>query len=602
MEFFSNLSITGSVGITDDLTVKGNIIGTASLASTASYALTASYVIANDTGNATVLLSGSKPQEELPSGSLWYNTTLNNLYIQTSTPSGSKYQQVINEKLTPFEYSGSGGIRLSGSNNSPNSRTDIIVGGTNQIVRGGNLTGTSYSLIGNGSGNSVQGGSYSSILNGTNSFISESSNAAILNGGNNKLITSKYSVIGGYANTIQSKNSINITNAIAGGEINIISESRASFIFGRSNKITGSNDAYILGRSSQATHNNSHVFGYNLKSVAPNTVHVENLHATGEILGTASFAVTSSYSTYAKTSNTSERVTIVSENAPTANNSGSLWWNKQNGNLYIQVAEPTGSNWVPAVSSVAGGEFGATVRENYAGDSWVVNHNLGTTSPIIQIYSGSNQIIPADIQINNSNQLTVSLAEPISGSVVVSTGVGGPTSSSYAIQATSSSYANQATSSSYANQATSASFAETTPLPIYAQYELSADETIVLTDWIGETAGWTNKISNGITESGGLFTLPAGKIFQICYNTSLASQSPSGFNSYEIEESDGTRISKRGVAASNDYLTSRWSVSSAISGIVSTVGGSKQIGVKPKTGTNMIINDTYTQITIVEIK
>lgn len=434
MEYFSNLSITGSVGITDNLSVDGNIIGTASLASvaalanTASYALTASYVIANDTGNATVLLSGSKPQEELPSGSLWYNTELSNLYIQTTTPSGSKYQQVINEKLTPFTYSGSGGITLSGSNNNPYDRADIILGGTNQAT----TPGSTLSFIGNGSGNEIQKSGYSTILNGTNSWISHSNAAVITNGGNNQIKLSNYSVVQGYSNKILSDTSINITNTIAGGEINLISQSRASFIFGRGNKITGSYDSYIIGRSSNVTHNNAHVFGYNLDSIQDNTVHVENLYAKGELLGTASYAITAL--------NGGVKL-AVSETRPTDTVSGSLWYNEMDGNLYVQVGDPTGSSYVPTTTSIPGGTYGSTIEYTGTGSNWTIDHNLNTETPLVQVYSGSFVMQPSDIEIVDSSRLIITFAEPTNGTAVISTGIRGVTSASYAVNSVSSSYA-----------------------------------------------------------------------------------------------------------------------------------------------------------------
>jgi hypothetical protein len=50
--------------------------------------------------------------------------------------------------------------------------------------------------------------------------------------------------------------------------------------------------------------------------------------------------------------------------------SGSLWWNQTDGNLYIQVTTPTGSTYVPATNTVAGGNYGATLRTARTGSTW----------------------------------------------------------------------------------------------------------------------------------------------------------------------------------------------------------------------------------------
>jgi hypothetical protein len=51
----------------------------------------------------------------------------------------------------------------------------------------------------------------------------------------------------------------------------------------------------------------------------------------------------------------------ISGSAPSGSkDSGSLWWNNDDGNLYIQIVSPTGSTYVPAVNTVAGGMLGVT--------------------------------------------------------------------------------------------------------------------------------------------------------------------------------------------------------------------------------------------------
>ena len=172
-------------------------------------------------------------------------------------------------------------------------------------------------------------------------------------------------------------------------------------------------------------------------------------NTSGSYSITASHAVTALTASYAKTASIAEfalnagnATVTVSGSAPSGSvSSGSIWWNKEDGNLYIQVTEPTGSVWVPAVNSVAGSTFGATYREAYSGSTWTVNHSLGTKTPIIQVYSGSSVMVPESIIATNNNQSVIKFASIVSGSVVASSGVGGATSSSFALNAVTASVA-----------------------------------------------------------------------------------------------------------------------------------------------------------------
>lgn len=66
----------------------------------------------------------------------------------------------------------------------------------------------------------------------------------------------------------------------------------------------------------------------------------------------------------------------------------------------------------------------ATVRSSFENSStWVVNHNLDTDTPLIQVYDSDNyQIIPQTIRITNSNTVTVTFESSRSGHVVVGKG------------------------------------------------------------------------------------------------------------------------------------------------------------------------------------
>ena len=66
----------------------------------------------------------------------------------------------------------------------------------------------------------------------------------------------------------------------------------------------------------------------------------------------------------------------------------------------------------------------ATIRSNFTSQTSVtVDHNLDTTSPIIQVYDSNNyQIIPNSIQLTNSNRAVVTFDGSTTGYVVVAKG------------------------------------------------------------------------------------------------------------------------------------------------------------------------------------
>ncbi|MFY0655408.1 MAG: hypothetical protein JXR12_01390 [Neptunomonas phycophila] len=55
---------------------------------------------------------------------------------------------------------------------------------------------------------------------------------------------------------------------------------------------------------------------------------------------------------------------------------------------------------------------------------WEVNHNLGTTTPMVQVYDDANQqmFIPQDITIIDNNTLRITMTVPTSGRAVVMSG------------------------------------------------------------------------------------------------------------------------------------------------------------------------------------
>lgn len=166
------------------------------------------------------------------------------------------------------------------------------------------------------------------------------------------------------------------------------------------------------------------------------------------MFGTASWAVDALFGAPAVVVSGSYPTT--QRNIATGSASGSLWWNNDDGNLYIQSQGPTGSVWVPAMTTVAGSTFGATYTNTYAAaTTWSVVHGLGTLTPLIQVYSGSTVIAPGTIRAVDTNTTQILFSTAVSGTVIASTGIGGPTSSSYALTSTTALTASYAHTASY---------------------------------------------------------------------------------------------------------------------------------------------------------
>jgi hypothetical protein len=86
----------------------------------------------------------------------------------------------------------------------------------------------------------------------------------------------------------------------------------------------------------------------------------------------------------------------------------------------------SGVNGTPGTSGTT--PIGNTVwhTQGTAGTSWTVNHNLGRTSPLVQVYDNANrQIIPSEITIIDGNTVKVDFEENTAGIVIVSSGYSG---------------------------------------------------------------------------------------------------------------------------------------------------------------------------------
>jgi hypothetical protein len=103
-------------------------------------------------------------------------------------------------------------------------------------------------------------------------------------------------------------------------------------------------------------------------------------------------------------------------------------------------------------------------------------------------------MIPASIISTNANTTTIAFSGSVQGTAVVSTGIGGPTSSSFALNAVSSSFASSALTASYALNAGPGTTA-------YGYITKTLDQTILAN---GTDITWNSIASNGN------ITLPSG--------------------------------------------------------------------------------------------
>jgi hypothetical protein len=177
--------------------------------------------------------------------------------------------------------------------------------------------------------------------------------------------------------------------------------------------------------------------------------------------------------------------------------------------MYIQVTTPTGSTWVPAVTTVAGSTFGATFKytETSAATTWSIQHNLNTLTPIVQVYTGSQVIVPSTIRSVDANSSEITFAQATLGAAILSTGVGGPTSASFAASA---------------NVAQTASFLSTPTINVIennsAQF-FNNSSTIYSTSTRLDLSATTQTFNEGLFTVGATGITPAeGGIYEIVFN------------------------------------------------------------------------------------
>ena len=65
----------------------------------------------------------------------------------------------------------------------------------------------------------------------------------------------------------------------------------------------------------------------------------------------------------------------------------------------------------------------ATVKQSFTGTTWTVNHNLNAPNPIVQAYDSDDyQIVPQSIRITDSDTVTITFPNSVTGYAVVAKG------------------------------------------------------------------------------------------------------------------------------------------------------------------------------------
>jgi hypothetical protein len=89
----------------------------------------------------------------------------------------------------------------------------------------------------------------------------------------------------------------------------------------------------------------------------------------------------------------------------------------------VSVGAGTASITINAGSGSGGGTAGNSYSSTFTGTTWVVNHNLNTSVPLVFAYeSGSQWVIPASLDVTSPNTVTLQFSSLVSGSVVVVNG------------------------------------------------------------------------------------------------------------------------------------------------------------------------------------
>ena len=198
------------------------------------WSLSDSFLIASTTGQSSnvqlpFIFSNTGINSVIPSFGT-YNGV--NLTALSSAILGGNYNSILS--------SGVNSVILNGDFNILDTNNSAILSANNSSIN----TGSTYSIIGTGTSNSISLSEFSAILNGNNNGMFQSDKSTILNGRNNNITSSNYAtILGGQGSDITSS-----AYGITGGRVNrLITSPQSLAIGGRYNIITTSTDSSILG-------------------------------------------------------------------------------------------------------------------------------------------------------------------------------------------------------------------------------------------------------------------------------------------------------------------------------------------------------------------
>lgn len=88
-----------------------------------------------------------------------------------------------------------------------------------------------------------------------------------------------------------------------------------------------------------------------------------------------------------------------------------------NSRLYICIDLGSGTPvWIPLTKELD--TF--TYQQSPASATWTINHNLNTTTPMVQVYDNTpRMLIPDEINIVDANNLTITFGSPLAGTAVL---------------------------------------------------------------------------------------------------------------------------------------------------------------------------------------
>lgn len=97
-------------------------------------------------------------------------------------------------------------------------------------------------------------------------------------------------------------------------------------------------------------------------------------------------------------------------NRPTAGVSGRMFYATDTDDLYLD----NGSSWI-----LVGGPTPSYYKETIstASTTWTINHNLGTSDVIVDIYESNKKVIPDEVEITSDNQIVVTFTSATSGKI-----------------------------------------------------------------------------------------------------------------------------------------------------------------------------------------